>query len=81
MQRTQIYFEQDTLKELKEVAKTLNISVSEFIRGVIKKELQKQKKQNLHSFLQEMTPVESFVNKDATKYVQSLRSKSRIIHE
>ena len=81
MQRTQIYFEQDTLKELKEVAKTLNISVSEFIRGVIKKELQQQKKQNLHRFLQEMTPVESFANKDATKYVQSLRSRSRIIHE
>ena len=81
MQRTQIYFETSTLKELKEIAKQSNISVSEFIRRVMNTELKKQKKDNLNSFLESMQPIESFKDVDATEYVQSLRSKSRIIGE
>jgi len=45
MQRTQIYFEQDTLQDLKEIANNLNISVSEFIRRVIKVEIKKRKRE------------------------------------
>ena len=81
MQRTQIYFETSTLKELKEIAKQSNISVSEFIRRVMHTELKKQKKDNLNSFLESMQPIESFKDVDAIEYVQSLRSKSRIIGE
>ena len=51
MQRTQIYFEKETLTDLKDIAKNLNISVSEFIRGIIKIEIKKQKKSNLNHFL------------------------------
>lgn len=81
MQRTQIYFEQTTLEDLKSIAKDANISMSEFIRRVIKKEIKNQKKDNLTNFLETMKPLENFKNVDATEYVQGIRSKSRIIGE
>jgi len=81
MQRTQIYFEQDTLKDLKEIAGNLNISVSEFIRRVMKVEIKKKKKRNLNDFLADMPPIESFKDTDATEYVNEMRSKSRILHD
>ena len=81
MQRTQIYFEQHTLKELKNIASSLNISVSEFIRSVIKKEINKQKKDDLQTFIDNMNPIESFSDVDATEYVENLRAKSRILHD
>jgi predicted DNA-binding ribbon-helix-helix protein len=79
MQRTQIYFEQTTLHDLKTIAKDANISVSEFIRRVMRKEIKNQKKDNLNNFLETMKPLESFTDVDATEYVQGLRGKSRII--
>ena len=81
MQRTQIYFEQDTLQDLKEIANNLNISVSEFIRRVMKVEIKKKKKRNFNDFLADMTPIESFKNIDATEYVNEIRSKSRILND
>jgi len=81
MQRTQIYFEQDTLQDLKEIANNLNISVSEFIRRAIKVEIKKRKKRDLNDFLANMTPVESFKNIDATEYVNEIRAKSRILND
>ena len=79
MQRTQIYFEKTTLHDLKTMAKDANISVSEFIRRVMKKEIKNKKKDNLNNFLDTMKPLESFKDVDATEYVQELRGKSRII--
>jgi len=81
MQRTQIYFEQDTLQDLKEIANNLNISVSEFIRRVMKVEIKKKKKRNLNDFLANMSPIESFKNIDATEYMNEIRSKSRILND
>ncbi len=81
MQRTQIYFEQHTLGELKKIALSLNISVSEFIRSVIRKEIVKQKKNDIQTFIDNMKPIESFADVDATEYVQNLRAKSRILHD
>jgi len=81
MQRTQIYFEQDTLKELKKIALELNISVSKFIRSVVKKEIEKQHKNDMQMFIANMKPVESFTEVDAGAYVQELRGKSRILHD
>ncbi len=78
MQRTQIYFEAKTLKELKEIAKKLNISVSEFIRRSIKKEIKNYKKESLKDFLQNLEPLESFKDIDATQYIKEQRSKSRL---
>ena len=81
MQRTQIYFEQHTLGELKKIALSLNISVSEFIRSAIRKEIVKQKKNDMQTFIDNMKPIESFSDVDATEYVQNLRAKSRIVHD
>jgi len=81
MIRTQIYFEEETLKELKNISKKLNISVSEFIRRVIKKEIKENKKDDLRNFLNSLKPLESFKDIDATDYINDLRSKSRILNE
>lgn len=81
MQRTQIYLEQTTLHDLKTIAKDANISVSEFIRRVMKKEIKNQKTNDLSHFLETMQPLESFMDVGATEYVQNLRGKSRIIGE
>jgi hypothetical protein len=82
MQRTQIYFEKNTLQELKSIAKDLNVSVSEFIRSVMKTEIKKQKKSNISDFINTMKPIESF-NKvvDASEYVSNIRRKSRILND
>jgi predicted DNA-binding ribbon-helix-helix protein len=80
MVRTQIYFEEETLKDLKNISKSLDISVSEFIRKVVKKELKVNKKDNLSDFLNTLEPLDSFKNIDATDYVNDLRSKSRLLN-
>jgi len=81
MQRTQIYFEQDTLQDLKSIAKDLNVSVSEFIRSVMKTEIKKQKKSSLGNFLSTMKPLESFEDVDASEYVSNIRRKSRLLND
>jgi predicted DNA-binding ribbon-helix-helix protein len=81
MQRTQIYFEKEMLSDLKDIATNLNISVSEFIRGIIKVEIKKQKKSNLNDFLTSMKPIESYADVDATEYVKEMRSKSRVLND
>ena len=79
MQRTQIYFEPDMLADLKAIARHLNISVSEYIRRVIKKEIKTQKHNSLQAFVRQMPPLESFADTDAQTYVRDIRSSSRIL--
>jgi len=43
MQRTQIYFEEVMLEELKQKAKSLGISLSAYIRDVLKSDLEEKK--------------------------------------
>ena len=43
MHRTQIYFEENLFREIKEQAKRLNISMSAYIRKTLKKDLQEKK--------------------------------------
>lgn len=50
MQRTQIYFDEDMLDELKQKAALLGISVSAYIRSVLKRELKKDKKEHKYDF-------------------------------
>ena len=44
MHRTQIYFEETLFEELKQQANTLGISLSAYIRDILKKDLQEKKK-------------------------------------
>ncbi len=80
MQRTQIYLEPDLLSEIKRVATQLNVSASEYIRRVLRTDLQKKRHNNLKDFVSHMQPLESFSDIDADTYVNDLRSKSRILH-
>jgi Arc/MetJ-type ribon-helix-helix transcriptional regulator len=79
MQRTQIYLEDSLLNELKNIAKNLNISMSEFIREAVRKELKKYKQDSLSQFIDNLEPLESFKNIKSTEYVDEIRNKSRII--
>jgi len=81
MQRTQIYFEEETIAKLKELSKELKISVSEFIRRVVKKEIEKTKQDSFLDFLEELEPINSFKNIDSSEYIENLRKKSRLVNE
>jgi len=81
MQRTQIYFEEETIAKLKELSKELKISVSEFIRRVVKKEIEKTKQDSFLNFLEELEPINSFKNIDSSEYIENLRKKSRLLNE
>lgn len=43
MHRTQIYFEDDLISDIKKAAQQTNLSMSAYIRNVLKKELAQQK--------------------------------------
>lgn len=44
MHRTQIYFEEEVFEEIKKTARTMNVSVSSFIRTTLAKEIEAKKK-------------------------------------
>jgi len=79
MQRTQIYLEENLLAELKRIAKNLNVSMSELIRDILKKELKKYKQNSLSQFVDNLEPIESFKDIKAENYIDEIRNKSRII--
>lgn len=79
MHRTQLYIDEDIFSKVKMSAKSLNISISEFIRLAIKNELQKDTRQDMASFFDSLEPLESFKQVDSTTYVDDLRAKSRLI--
>ncbi len=81
MQRTQIYMETDTLDDLRQIARQMNISVSEFIRRTVRREIHRHKKDSLIDYIDRMEPLESFADVDPEAYVRDLRSRSRLLHE
>ena len=81
MQRTQIYLEPDLLSEIKRAAIQLNVSVSEYIRRVLRTDLQKKRHDNLKDFVSHMQPLESFSDIDAEAYVKNIRLKNRIVRD
>jgi len=80
MHRTQVYIEDDIFAKAKIVAQSLNISISQFIRDAVSNQLKTKETNDMKSFFDNMTPLESFKDIDATDYVHSIRSKSRIIN-
>ena len=72
MHRTQIYFEETLFNEIKRQANTLGISISAYIRDVVKKDLESKKKSpaklNLSNF--------SGMWKDRDITQESLREKA-----
>lgn len=50
MHRTQLYFDETMFEEIKETANSLNLSVSAYIREVLKKELKEKRQQQSLDF-------------------------------
>ena len=81
MHRTQLYIEEDIFAKAQQVSKSLNISISEFIRRAIRHELQVDSKSDMQNFFDRIEPLDSFKEIDSAKYVDELRSSSRILND
>ncbi len=81
MHRTQLYIEEDIFAKAQQVSKSMNISISEFIRRAIKNELHVENKSDMQNFFDTLEPLDSFKEVDSVEYVDGLRSKSRILND
>ena len=79
MHRTQIYIEEEIFQKAKKESEILGISISEFIRMSIKKNIQKNSVNNINVFFGNLKPLESFKDINPKEYVDNIRSKSRIL--
>ncbi len=82
MERIEVYLDDRLIEKTKKVAKSLGLSVSAFVRQIMTKEIKKysrKDKNSFASFIKNLEPLESFKNIDAKEYVDSIRSKSRIV--
>jgi hypothetical protein len=80
MHRTQIYIEEEIFEKIKRESKISGVSVSEFIRISVKKNMQKKSRNNMGSFFDNLKPLESFKDIVPENYVDNLRSNSRILN-
>jgi len=81
MHRTQIYIDDDIFSKVQNISKSLNISISEFIRTAINNQLNNKGQDEMSVFFDNLKPINSFDGINSTEYVDSLRSNSRIIDE
>ena len=79
MHRTQIYIEEEIFQKARKESEILGISISEFIRMSIKKNIQKNSVNNINVFFGNLKPLESFKDINPKEYVDNIRSKSRIL--
>ena len=79
MHRTQIYIEEEIFQKARKESEILGISISEFIRMSIKKNIQKNSANNINVFFDNLKPLESFKDINPEEYVDNIRSKSRIL--
>ncbi len=79
MHRTQIYIEEEIFQKARKESEILGVSISEFIRMSIKKNIQKNSTNNINVFFDNLKPLESFKGINPKEYVDNIRSKSRIL--
>ena len=79
MHRTQIYIEEEIFQKARKESEILGISISEFIRMSIKKNIQKNSANNINVFFGNLKPLKSFKDINPKEYVDNIRSKSRIL--
>ena len=79
MHRTQIYIEEEIFQKARKESEILGVSISEFIRMSIKKNIQKNSINNINVFFDNLKPLESFKDINPKEYVDNIRSKSRIL--
>jgi alpha-L-arabinofuranosidase len=80
MQRTQIYLEEKLRDQIGVYAKQQNISMSEWIRRVLKQALKKNDTSvSVNDFFSQLEPLESFSEYEPENYVRNLRDQSRLL--
>lgn len=77
----QITIDDDIFSKLQNVSKSLNMTISDFIRQAVANELQKDNQEDMNTFFANMQALKSFENIDANEYVDNLRANSRIVNE
>ncbi len=81
MHRTQIYLQDDLHIHLKTRARSMGVSISELIRCTLEKDIRKDPGSDARAFFDQLQPLESLASVDSTAYVNTLRSKSRILKQ
>ena len=79
MHRTQIYLQDELHDSLKARARSIGVSISELIRRILEKDIQKDPVADARAYFTRLKPLESFANVDSNDYVRAIRSKSRIL--
>jgi hypothetical protein len=80
MQRTQIYLEEKLRHQIGVYARQQGISMSEWIRRVLKQALKKNDNPiSAKDFFAQMEPLESFAECEPEGYVRGLRGRSRLL--
>jgi len=80
MHRTQIYLQDTVYEQLKHKSKLIGVSISELIRTAVEKDLNKSSSNDAKTFFDSLKPLESFASTEAEKYVDDIRSHSRILN-
>ena len=81
MHRTQIYLQDDLYIHLKTRARSIGVSISELIRCTLEKDIRKDPGSDARACFDQLKPLESLASVDSTDYVNTLRSKSRILKQ
>lgn len=79
MHRTQIYLQDKVYELLKHRSRLIGVSISELIRRAVEKELNKIDSHEAKVFFDTLTPLQSFATTEPEKYVDDIRSRSRIL--
>lgn len=82
MQKTQLLLEDRLFNDLNNIVKNLNVSISDFISQLLKKEIFKykqDKKNDILNFIDDLKPLESFKDIETNEYINNIRNKSRIL--
>ena len=79
MHRTQIYLQDPLHESLKLRARSLGVSLSELIRRTLETHLDKNPAVDARAFFNKLKPLQSIADVDSVEYVNSVRSKSRIL--
>jgi len=80
MHRTQIYLQDTIYEQLKLKSKLIGVSISELIRTAVEKDLNTSSS-SAKTFFDTLEPLESFALTEPEKYVDDIRSLSRIINK
>jgi len=82
LQKTQLLLEDRLFNDLNNIVKNLNVSISDFISQLLKKEIFKykqDKKNDILNFIDDLKPLESFKDIETNEYINNIRNKSRIL--